>query len=194
MLLFTDQHERQGEQPMSRNICQREGILKKSLLLFTLFSIFIFAFIFAGQDDPGKSNYPPTALQGFEHLATLDGRLTERFGYGETPSGGYRLDVHFEGRLEGKINGIMKGIDYALIRPDYITELNVRGMIKTDDDALISVEITGFLVGKTSEIRDTRVKFQTGNPKYQWLHNKIIVGIGKSIEDEKILIKYYYLP
>ena len=164
----------------------------KESLLFTFFSIFIFAFIFTGQDQPTESTDSQAALPGFKHLATLDGRLTEFIGYGETPSG-TRLDVHFEGRLEGKISGNMKGIDYALIRPDYITELNVRGMIKTDDDALISVEITGYLIGE-GEILDAMVKFLTGNPKYQWLHNKIIVGKGKNIKDEKILIKYYYLP
>ena len=166
--------------------------MKKSIF-FTLFFIFIFIFIFADQDETSKTSDSPSTLQKFEHLATLDGRLIKFVVYGETPSGS-RYDVHFEGRLEGKINGVMKGIDYALTRSDFVTELNVRGMIKTDDDVLISVEITGFLVGDTSEIRDTKVIFRTGNPKYQWLHNKIIVGIGKQVKNDKILIKYYYLP
>lgn len=166
--------------------------MKKSLFV-ALFFIFIIIFVFADQDDTSKTSDSPTALQEFEHLATLDGRLTEFIVYGETSSG-TRYDVHFEGRLEGKINGVMRGIDYALTKSDFVTELNVRGMIRTDDDVLISVEITGFLLGDTSEIRDTKVIFRTGNPKYQWLHKKIIVGIGKQVEDDKILIKYYYLP
>jgi len=134
-----------------------------------------------------------TGVGGLDLIeATLDGRLTEFIGYGETPVG-TRFDVHFEGKLEGKINGVMKGIDYALIGQAGVTELDVKGMIITDDNAFISVEITGFLVGD-GEIRDAMVRFQTGNSKYQWLHHKVIVGKGKNIKDEKILIEYYYLP
>ena len=164
----------------------------KKLLLFTACCIFTITFIFMGQDESIGAVDTPRTLQGFEHLTTLDSRLTEFFGYGETPVG-TRFDVHFEGKLKGKINGVMKGIDYALIRQAGVTELDVRGMIITDDNALISVEITGFLVGD-GEIRDAMVRCQTGNSKYQWLHHKIIVGMGKNIKDEKILIDYYYLP
>jgi len=139
---------------------------------------------------PASSDTPDT-LPGFELLATLEGRVTERVSYGTTPTRGYRSDVHFEGRLQGKINGAMKGIDYVLEREDF-AELNVRGMIKTDDEALISVEITGFWF-PGGEIRDLMVKFQTGSPRYQWLHQKIVVGKGTSIGD-KLIVKYYYLP
>ena len=139
---------------------------------------------------PASSGTPDT-LPGFELLATLEGRITERVSFGATPTGGYRSDVHFEGRLQGKINGAMKGIDYVLERKGF-AELNVRGMIKTDDGALISIEITGFWF-PSGEIRDVMARFQTGSPQYQWLHQKIVVGKGRNIGD-KLTVKYYYLP
>jgi len=52
----------------------------------------------------------------------------------------------------------------VLEREDF-AELNVRGMIKTDDEALISIEIAGFWF-PSGEIRDLMVRFQTGSPRY----------------------------
>jgi hypothetical protein len=149
----------------------------------TLFLLLMPTSICLAQADAVESSDARGALPGFELLATLEGRITDMVGYGMTPAGGARVDVHFEGRLEGKINGVMKGIDYALVREGF-TELNVRGKIETDDGALISVEITGFLV-PDGEIRDAMVRFQTGSPQYQWLHHKIVVGTGQNIRDEQ---------
>ena len=157
-----------------------------------LFLLLMPTSVCVAQADPVESSDARGALQGFELLATLDGRITEVVGYGMTPAGGARVDVHFEGRLEGKITGVMSGIDYALVRGGF-TELNVRGKIETDDGALISFEITGFLV-PDGEIRDALVTFQTGSPQYQWLHHIIVVGTGKNIRDEQLVVDYYYLP
>jgi hypothetical protein len=137
-----------------------------------------------------SSGAPSEGTEGLELLATFEGRITEQIGYGMTPSGAARADVYFDGRLKGKISGTMKGIDYVLIRENF-TELNVRGVIETDDGALISVEITGFLI-PDGEIRDQMVRFQTSSPRYQWLHETIVVGKGKNVGDE-LIVEYFSL-
>jgi hypothetical protein len=144
------------------------------------------------QVDSVRSSDDRGVPPGFELLGTLEGRITEVVGYGMTPAGGARVDVHFEGRLEGKINGVMTGIDYALVREGF-TELDVRAKLETDDGTLISVEISGFLV-PDGQIRDAMVRFETGSPQYQWLHHKIVVGTGQNIRDERLVVNYYYLP
>ena len=136
------------------------------------------------------ANGPSEGTEGLELLATLEGRITEQIGFGMTPSGAARADVHFEGRLKGQITGTMKGIDYVVVREDF-TEINVRGVIETDDGALISVEITGFLI-PDGEIRDQMVRFQTSSPQYQWLHEKIVVGKGKNVGEE-LFVEYFCL-
>ncbi|MCP3962597.1 MAG: DUF3237 family protein [bacterium] len=125
--------------------------------------------------------------EGIQHLATLSGRVTDIVLYGETPHG-IRVDVSFEGRLSGMVHGVMKGIDYSLVRGDDVIEIDVRASILTDDGASISAEIRGTMLD--GEIRDTSVKLVTGHPAYQWLHDKIIVGKGRSVGD-RLNVRYF---
>lgn len=115
---------------------------------------------------------PPPTL---EPLATLSATVTEMTVYGETPQG-LRVDVSFEGRLRGRIQGTMRGVDYTRIRGDGVLEIDVRASILTDDGARISAEIHGNLID--GRIRDTSVTLLTGHPAYQWLHDRILVGRG----------------
>jgi len=125
--------------------------------------------------------------RGIQLLATLSGTVTDVVVYGETPHG-IRVDVSFEGRLSGMIEGVMRGVDYSLVRADGVIEIDVRAAIFTDDGAAISAEIKGVMVD--GRIRDTSVKLLTGHPAYQWLHDKIIVGKGWSVGDA-LNVRYY---
>ncbi len=134
----------------------------------------------------------PTGAQeneegGIHHLATLSGSVTDVVLYGETPHG-IRVDVSFEGRLSGMIDGVMKGTDYSLVRGDGVIEIDVRASILTDDGASISAQIRGNMLD--GKIRDTSVKLVTGHPAYQWLHDKIIVGKGWSVGDD-LSVRYF---
>lgn len=40
------------------------------------------------------------------------------------------------------------------------------------------------------KIRDTSVKLVTGHPAYQWLHDRIIVGKGRSVGDQ-LNVRYF---
>jgi hypothetical protein len=157
---------------------------------FPVLGIAIAIFLAAAFSGPALAVSPESAeggVRGIQQLATLDATVTDLVVFGETPHG-LRVDVSFEGRLSGMIEGVMRGIDYSLIRPDGVIEIDVRATILTDDGALISAEIEGNMVD--GRIRDTSVRFLTGHPAYQWLHDKIIVGKGWSFED-RLHVRYF---
>jgi len=111
--------------------------------------------------------------------------------FGDTPEG-FRIDLYFEGTISGDtINGFMSGIDYFLTRPDGIGEINAHATIVTDDDALITVHITGF-VFENGTIQDEIVKFESGYEKYSWLNNTLLTGNGNMTSDTTFEVNYYY--
>jgi len=92
-------------------------------------------------------------------LAHYSSLVTNAIPFGDTPEG-FRVDLYFEGPISGdSINGFMSGIDYYLDRPDGIGEINAFATIVTNDDALITVHITG-LVYDDGTIQDEIVKFE----------------------------------
>ncbi len=124
-------------------------------------------------------------------LMSLRGKVTELINFGNTPLG-KRYDAWFEGDLSGGvISGRMRGIDYILVRPDGIAEINVRAAIVTQDGVNISVLISGY--HQDGEIKDTYVKMITGIESYRWLSSAIIIGKGKSAGGN-LEIDYFYEP
>jgi hypothetical protein len=86
----------------------------------------------------------------------------------------------FEGeRLRGKV--LPGGDDWAVKRPDGITELDLRVTLQTDDGALIHMTFEG--------IRDddaaagpyfrTLPRFETAETKYGFLNRLLAVGVGE---------------
>jgi len=124
-------------------------------------------------------------------LMSFRGKVTELINFGNTPLG-KRYDAWFEGDLSGGvISGRMRGIDYILVRPDGIAEINVRAAIVTQDGVNISVLISGY--HQDGEIKDTYVKMITGKESYRWLSSVIIIGKGKSAGGN-LEIDYFYEP
>ncbi len=124
-------------------------------------------------------------------LMSFRGKVTELINFGNTPLG-KRYDAWFEGDLSGGvISGRMRGIDYILVRPDGIAEINVRAAIVTQDGVNISVLISGY--HQDGEIKDTYVKMITGKESYRWLSSAIIIGKGKSAGGN-LEIDYFYEP
>ena len=122
-------------------------------------------------------------------LMSFQGKVTELINFGNTPLG-RRFDAYFEGELtEGVLSGRMRGVDYILVRPDGIAEINVRAVITTQEGVNISVLISGY--HHNGEIKDTYVKMVTGNENYRWLSSAIIVGKGKSAGGN-LEIDYFY--
>ncbi len=131
----------------------------------------------------------------FEHLASYSATLTKLIDYGNTVVGP-RIDAHFEGPLTGeKLSGHMEGIDYIRIRANGTIEITVRATIKTDDGVDIGVTIDGYASTQDGSIRDTSVRMFTGDEKYAWLSEKIIIGWGQVAAVEEggtFTVDYYY--
>ena len=123
---------------------------------------------------------------------------------GATPSGHRRVGVvpggSFEGeRLSGEV--LDGGSDWQTVRTDGATTLNVRLVLKTRDEALISMTYRGIRYGppdvmeriEKGEVVDPtsyyfRINplFETANANYDWLNRVVAVGIGHRRDDGPI--------
>jgi hypothetical protein len=127
---------------------------------------------------------------------------------GGTPHGERRI-IPIQGgsfagpRLSGKI--LPGGADWQVIRTDGVAELEARYTLETDDGALIYVlnqgvrsgskEVMGRLargekVHPSEYYFRTRPVFETGAPKYQWLHRIVAVATGERLPNEVIITVY----
>jgi hypothetical protein len=115
---------------------------------------------------------------------------------GPTPVGTRRIGVVPSGRFEGeRLKGeiLDGGSDWQTVRSDQILTLDVRLVLKTDDDALICMTYKGLRHGQNDanaridrgEVVDpasvyfrTSPMFETSSPKYAWLNGVIAIGIG----------------
>jgi hypothetical protein len=100
----------------------------------------------------------------------------------------------FEGpKLKGTALG--GGADWILVRPDGVSELNVRVTLRTDDEQLIYLTYRGLLFtpkGGEQYWRTTPI-FETGSPKYEWLNKIIAVGVGKTVPGKAAYSIYHIL-
>jgi hypothetical protein len=101
-------------------------------------------------------------------------------------------DGHFEGpRLHGKV--LAGGGDWTLLRGDGVLELDLRVTLETDDGALIHMTSQGLRHGPADVIAAlargesvdpssyyfrTLPRFETGNPKYDFLNRLLAVASG----------------
>ncbi len=123
---------------------------------------------------------------------------------GATPGAFRRIGVvpggSFEGeRLSGEV--LDGGSDWQTVRTDGATTLNVRLVLKTKDEALISMTYRGIRYGppdvmariEKGEVVDPtsyyfRINplFETANANYDWLNRVVAVGIGHRRADGPI--------
>lgn len=94
-------------------------------------------------------------------------------------------------RLKGRM--LPAGADWFLLRRDGVGQLDVRGMLESEDGALIQVSYPGladlgedgyerFMRGelpKKLKLRTTPT-LRTAHPGYQWLHRLMCVGVGEA--------------
>jgi hypothetical protein len=115
---------------------------------------------------------------------------------GATPGSFRRVGVVpggvFEGeRLSGEV--LDGGSDWQNVRTDGSTTLDVRLVLKTNDDALIGMDYRGIRQGSPDIIARLekgetvdpagyyfRIQpiFETAAPQYEWLNNIVAIGIG----------------
>jgi hypothetical protein len=115
---------------------------------------------------------------------------------GATPGGIRRVGVLFGGTFEGeRLSGevLDGGNDWQTIRGDGATTLNVRLVLKTRDDALISMAYQGIRHGppdvlaglENDEVVDPATyyfriapMFETAAANYDWINRVLGVGVG----------------
>jgi hypothetical protein len=132
-------------------------------------------------------------------LYTSSVRLVPPVVVGMTPRGERRIipikGGHFSGpRLSGMI--LPGGADWQIIRTDGVAELEAKYTFETDDGALIYDLNRGIRSGSKETMdrlargegvspgdyyfRTTPV-FETGAPKYQWLHSLVTIATGERL-------------
>ncbi|OGO47581.1 MAG: hypothetical protein A2W34_03025 [Chloroflexi bacterium RBG_16_64_32] len=135
----------------------------------------------------------------FEPLFDMKVELEPPQMIGQTPQGNrqifYVRSGTFEGpRMKGEV--LPGGGDWFLLRPDNVGELDVRGTLKTHDDALIYATYRGIFsasqeawekiyrgdpVDRDQYYFYTAPMFQTSAPAYLWLNRILAVGIGSPV-------------
>ena len=128
----------------------------------------------------------------------LDVALDRVLDIGDVPTGRRRIFPVNGGQFDGaRLRGTVlpDGADWALWRKDGAMVIDVRLMLKTDDDALISMEYVGLMYGRTPEaqaaIRSggklsyeslylrTTPRFETSTPRYEWMNRVVAVANGQ---------------
>lgn len=100
-------------------------------------------------------------------------------------------------RLRGTVLG--DGADWVMWRSDAAMVIDVRLVLKTDDDALIAMQYVGLAYGRTAAARDamarreavayqdafirTTPRFETSDPRYAWLNRVIAVANGHRAQE-----------
>lgn len=111
---------------------------------------------------------------GVELAAILEGRTS-------IPLYGARFDAGFAGRATGRISGRVSGTDYAYMRSDGCIELNVRGVMETDDGSRIALMAGGvgvFRAGEPVLELSENVSVLTASKDYAWVNARQIWAVG----------------
>ncbi len=130
-----------------------------------------------------------------DHLFDMVVNLEEPINVGGTPKGIRQVLMGTGGEFKGpRLEGIVHphGADWFLVRPDGVGELDVRVLLKTNDDEIIYMRSAGFLryardkakavLSGTADPDDYYLReqtvFETGSEKYGWLNSIVAVGVG----------------
>lgn len=113
-------------------------------------------------------------------------------GKAAIPPQGARFDFTFDGRSTGKLAGRIHGIDYFHMRADGRGELNIRGVIETDDGCRIAVQADGVSSARPDGVTDLfeTVRLSTAAPAYAWVNARYMWASG-TLKDGKIRISVY---
>jgi hypothetical protein len=118
---------------------------------------------------------------------------------GATPAGYRRMGVVPGGSFDGeRLSGeVLDGAnDWQTVRPDGATTLNVRLVLKTNDEALIGMTYRAIRYGppdvlariERGEVVDPKSYYfrlnpllETANVRYDWLNRVVAIGIGPRV-------------
>ena len=116
-------------------------------------------------------------------LATMTGTLKRPFVLENTPAGARHIFEVAESRIQGeRLNASMVGTaaaDWLTVGPDGVGTVDVRGLVETDDGALIFIQYLGRVDATKNGAAPvyTAPRFETGDDRYRWLN--LIQAVGK---------------
>jgi len=142
-----------------------------------------------------------------EHVYDATIQITEMVDFGldlkaiaskkaQIPPQGLRVNVAFKGELKGpKLQGTISGIDYLLMKPDGIGQLNVQAVITTSDGERIAQRGDGVLTpqqdSSVSQLREN-IAFYSASSKYGWVNRMQFWASGTSdLSTGRILLKVF---
>jgi hypothetical protein len=90
-----------------------------------------------------------------------------------------------EGRCEGQVAGRFRGLNFARLRSDDVYLPDFRGVIETDDGALLAFHLSG-LARKRDYGREVTgtIVHNTGSERYSRLNDAICVFAGEARRDD----------
>ncbi|HEX5379130.1 MAG TPA: DUF3237 family protein [Phenylobacterium sp.] len=106
-------------------------------------------------------------------------------GQAPIPPQGARFDFSFEGRATGRIARRLYGVDHYHMRADGCGELNIRGVLETEDGHRIALSADGVTTPRAGEaVMDLfeNVRLTTAAPEYAWVNARQIWAVGTSAE------------
>lgn len=130
---------------------------------------------------------------------------------GATPAADRRVGVIVGGSFAGeRLRGdvLDGGSDWQSVRADGGTSLDVRLVLRTDDEALIAVTYRGIRHGPADVLRRlgggeavdpasyyfrTHLTFETSAAKYGWLNRILAIGIGHRLPDGPVYSVFEFL-
>jgi hypothetical protein len=102
-------------------------------------------------------------------------------GQTPVPPQGVRIDIGFDGRGTGRLAGRVHGTDYVRFRADGRADLDIRGVIETDDGHRIALSASGVAVPRADEpVVDLseNVTLGTAAAPYAWVNARQIWATG----------------
>ncbi|WP_407570347.1 DUF3237 domain-containing protein [Deinococcus altitudinis] len=148
------------------------------------------------QPSVGPSETSPQLGSKFLFKVSLELDYSGVQSIGAIPAGGRTVVPVSGGRFEGpRLHGqVLPGADWVLWRPDEAMLIDVRLALRTDDGATIAMVYTGLAYGRTEgamtqfrnreAVLDTDIyirttpRFETSDPRYDWLNRVVAVGHG----------------
>ncbi len=139
----------------------------------------------------------PDAQKGLQvrPLFVMHLDVTGPLGFGNTPDGDRRVGIVTGGRFEGeRLSGeVVEGADWQILRPDGVTTLDVRLILKADDGAMIGMTYKGLRHGPPTVMAELakggevdpasyyfRITstFETASASHGWINRALAIGIG----------------
>jgi Protein of unknown function (DUF3237) len=136
---------------------------------------------------------------GSEFLRQLRADLEDPQNVGAAPLGMRRIMYFKGGSFSGPfLTGVILpgGGDWVLVRPDGVSQLDIRMTLRADDGALIYLNANGIFdmapevrarfnrgetVGPSEYYFRTSFTFETATEKYRWLNRLIGIGVAQRV-------------